>query len=691
MPEHPYMTLAITGHSEDLRVTSFRSDDGISRLFEITVEVVTDTAPDFGLLSSLVRKKAVLTNTSPVEAERYVARGIVARVEGGNTAATRCPCRVTLVPWAWLLTHRVDTRIFQAKTTPKIVEEVLTGAGFASGTDFKMSLQDDYPTREYCVQYRESDWDFVSRLLEEDGIHYRFDQTDDGHVLVLADKASAYAAIDGGPLVFRADTGALVPAADHVRTFQLAEEVHAGKVTLNDYAFEKPALALEATKSGKADTDLAVYDPPGRYELPADGDTRAEVRLGELRATAQSGAGTSNCPRIAAGKTFTLSEHPTDAFNAKYVVTRVIHTGRDAHDQADAEDNDLDDPRYANDFDVIPAEVLFRPPRVTRRPQIHGVQTAVVVGPQGEEIYVDQYGRVKVQFHWDRLGKKDDKSSCWIRVARPWASQAYGAMFIPRVEDEVVVAFLEGDPDRPLIVGSVYHGTNVVPYTLPDDKTRTTIKSHSSPAGRRVERAPVRGQEGERGDLPPRAEGLGDRRRARQEPEGRPRRDARGRQRPHRDGEAQPDRDGGERRRGHGEARSDAGGRQRPHRDGEERSHRDRPRQADALGDQGAVAHPERQAGDRGLEDAVAQGRRRRDGHLRREADGDRVGRRVRDVPEQAHALGQRRQRGDGRRQEDGVGDGRLDRDSERQEDVHRHGRRDDHVGREHCDDQAER
>jgi type VI secretion system secreted protein VgrG len=472
-------TLAVEGVTTDVRVMRFEGYEGISQLFEITVTIGVAATLVF---EDVVRKKATLTVVVG-EGEERTLSGIVSRIEQGNPAPAWSEYRLTIVPWAWMLQHRLNSRIFQEMSTPAIVKQVLDGAGAAEGKAYAFAMQGTYALRDYCVQYRESDWDFVCRLLEEEGIFYYFDQTGATDKLVLADAVSAYPAIEGdATLLFRPSVGALAaPDVDnHVLRFNLSEELRAGKTTLRDWNFLKPSLSLETTASWSNDTGVEAYDYPGDYVVKGDGDTFVKVRLDELTAARVVGNADSLCPRLAAGATFTLSDHPRESFNAKYLVTSVRHSGTVAHMQGPEEDHD---DRYRNAIELMPATVLFRPPRVTRRPQIHGMQTAIVVGPAGEEIYTDENGRVKVQFHWDRLGKSDEKSSCWIRVAQIWASGAFGAVFIPRIDDEVVVSFLEGNPDRPLIVGSVYHGTNVPPYALPGEKTKSTIKSRSTPKG----------------------------------------------------------------------------------------------------------------------------------------------------------------------------------------------------------------
>jgi type VI secretion system secreted protein VgrG len=479
----PLHSLSIDDLGHDVSVLHFEGSEGLSQLFEFEVTIASESPI---ASADVIRKKVKLTMGTFDHAQEHVVHGVVARFEQAETLARWTEYRVTIVPWAWLLQHRVDARIFQDQTAPEIVKAVLVGAGYASGDDFALKLKATYRKREYCVQYRESDWDFVCRLLEEEGITYFFDQSGSSEKLTIVDKNATLPPIEGDEtLRFKPASGALgADLGTHVVRLHVSEEVRAGKVTLRDWNFEKPALNLEETAGGAKDADLAVYDYPGGYAIPADGEALGAIRQKELEAWRVVGRGESTCTRLYPGHTFTLSEHPHDALNAKYALTRVEHWGTEPHDAVGAaRDEENAQPAYANRFEVVPATVEIRPPRITRRPQIHGVQTAIVVGPQGEEIYVDKHGRVKVQFHWDRLGKKDDKSSCWVRVAQMWASAAFGAMFIPRINDEVVVTFLEGDPDRPLIVGSVYHGTNVPPYTLPDDKTKSTIKSNTSPGG----------------------------------------------------------------------------------------------------------------------------------------------------------------------------------------------------------------
>ena len=276
---------------------------------------------------------------------------------------------------------------------------------------------------------------------------------------------------------------AMVPGAEQVTGFAMGDEVVSGKVALTDYNYLTPSTSMAAEKAGALDRDLELYDYPGMYDDSGAGKQVARLRLEEAGAARRQGSGQGTCPRFCAGHWFTLEGHGRDDFNGeKLMLTRVRHriekSGQDLEAGALAAACS-----YENSFDCMPRETPFRPPRIVPRPVVRGPQTAVVVGPSGEEIYTDKHGRVKVQFHWDRLGSGDDKSSCWVRVAQAWAGAGFGAQLIPRVGMEVVVEFLEGDPDRPLVTGCVHHAQNLPPLKLPDQKTRSTLRSRSSPGG----------------------------------------------------------------------------------------------------------------------------------------------------------------------------------------------------------------
>jgi type VI secretion system secreted protein VgrG len=464
--------LEIEGVGE-LRVLRYEGHESMSRSFEFDV-FVSSKDGDVAL-SDAVGKKAHLKFGADDERYRHV-HGIVRRFEHTSETLHGAAYRVSLVPEAWRLTLRRDSRIFQEMTVIDIVKKVFSTAGFSA---YQVATSGSYAKREYCVQYRETDWDFVNRLLEHEGIYYFFEHTEDACKLVIGDVPSVHDSISGDATVrFRSGTGALDAQTEHVRSLHFGEEVRPGKVTMRDYNFKTPSLTLESSTSADVETELEIYDFPGSYADGGTGGQLAGHHLDALQARRRTGMGKGNCARMTPGYKFTLEDNPRSDFNIEYLLTRVEHRGADpaADDVATVEP-------YANTFWVMPANAPFRPDRVTARPTINGIQTAVVTGPGGEEIHTDEHGRIKVQFHWDRLGKKDDKSSCWVRVKQPWAGAGWGSLWIPRIGQEVVIDFIEGDPDRPLCTGAVYHAQNVPPYSLPGEKTKSTIKSNSTVGG----------------------------------------------------------------------------------------------------------------------------------------------------------------------------------------------------------------
>jgi type VI secretion system secreted protein VgrG len=476
---------AVTGCPEELKVTRFSGQEGLSTQFEFHLELACKS-PMLGF-DTIIGKPGLLS----VAGERVprLVHGIVSRIELTQVMPRYTLYQATLVPQVWKLKHRHDCRIFQGLTTPDILKKVLASAGIA-GDQYRLSLSGGYEPRDYCVQYRESDWAFMSRLMEEDGIFYFFEHTEDGHVLVMGDEASAFKPIAGGPLgesvPFRHAAG-LVTDDEHVERFHFSEEVRSGRVSLRDFNFKRPNMPMEVKNEAEKDTDLEVYDYPGEYQLPgrgtpAKGATIAQVRLEERQARRLVGYGESDCERFIPGGLFTLREHQRGAFNQRYLLASVSHEGYQGQVKGE-EAATTDGFSYSNHFSCVPADVPYRPERQTPKPVVLGIQTAIVVGPEGEEIYTDEFGRVKVQFHWDREGKSNEKSSCWMRVSQAWAGEGWGGMFIPRIGQEVIVDFIEGDPDRPLVTGRVYNGLNPVPYVLPDEKTKSTVRSNSSPGG----------------------------------------------------------------------------------------------------------------------------------------------------------------------------------------------------------------
>ena len=469
----------IKGIDDELRVVRFHGTEGLSQLYRYEIDLAcTEASLDF---EEIIGAMAELTLRGEDDEHRVIG-GIISRFEQTGRGKALAYYHAQLVPKVWPLTLRRDSRIFQEKTSVEIMTAVLEGAGLANGEDFKMSLQGTYGSRSYCVQYRESDYDFIQRLMEEEGIFTYFENEDNKHVFVLCDHADSLTAMPGeATLPFRESGGGLT-GGEEVGRFTRGNEIRPGAVVLRDYNFKTPSLSLEVKAKGKLDTDLEQYDFPGEYPSPSIGKDLANVRLQEYEAERDYAEGESNCRRLASGYRFTLADHPRDAFNIEYLVVRVRQFGQ-SPGEGGADTGGTSGPAFRARFECVPAETPWRPARVTPAPRIDGVQTATVTGEKGEEIHTDEHGRVKVQFHWDRLGGRDDKSSCWIRVSQAWGGGGYGAMIIPRVGHEVIVEFLEGDPDRPIITGRVYNGVNPAPHGLPGAKNVTVLRTNTTPGG----------------------------------------------------------------------------------------------------------------------------------------------------------------------------------------------------------------
>jgi type VI secretion system secreted protein VgrG len=478
--------------NKDLLVEKFHGKESISELFKFTVYVATKKIQiDF---QKVIGKPAQLSILRTSGKDRFI-NGIVDEIEYISETKAHIHYRFEVVPSVWLLKYRQDNRIFQDKTVEDIIEKVLTKAGITS-ENYEFSLQGNYQPIDYCVQYRESDFNFISRLMEQDGIFYYFRHDDEKSAMVFADHSMIHKEIDSpssddspSKIVYKAKTGKL-PDKEHVFSYKYYEKIRPGLASLRDYNFVKPTLDLECSSKYEKDTKLEIHEYPGSYKWDDTGGDLATVRMEALQVDRQVSRGAGTCRSFNPGFKFTLAGHQNKKFNCENLLISVVHRGSQKQvlgEEAAAESKE--EIQYENEFQalLIPDKksdmTLFRPHRKTPKPRINGSQTAVVVGSAGEEIYTDEHGRIKVQFHWDRKGEKNEKSSCWIRVAQLWAGAGWGGLFIPRIGQEVVVSFLEGDPDQPLVVGCVYNGDNDPPYTLPDDMTKSTIKSNTSLGG----------------------------------------------------------------------------------------------------------------------------------------------------------------------------------------------------------------
>ncbi len=386
-------------------------------------------------------------------------------------------------PTLWLLKQSADCRIFQSQSVAEIIKAVLN----EMGVTVQDKLTETYPTVEYCVQYRESHFDFISRLMEQAGIYYYFVHSSSQHEMVLIDASSSHAPIEGASDITFQRAGAGSRGMEYLWDFQPAAAVTTGTVILTDYDFEKPRVSLEVRSQQQAGYELergVVFDYPGKHLVTEEGDPRARVRCESLQIEQRLCRGEGNVTTLATGGLFTLASFPRTTDEIEYLVlSHDLEVEAISLESESASTTDGSTKGFIVRFEAIPATTPYRKPRQTARPVVGGPHTAVVVGKQGEEIWTDQYGRIKVQFHWDRLGNKDEQTTCWLRVAQSVAGARWGSIHIPRIGQEVIVQFLEGDPDRPLVTGSLYNDDLMPPYELPANMTQSGIKTRSTKDG----------------------------------------------------------------------------------------------------------------------------------------------------------------------------------------------------------------
>jgi type VI secretion system secreted protein VgrG len=463
---------------DKLLLKGFKGSEGMSRLFKFELDLLSeDNDIDF---KKIIGQKVTISLRQANGKDRYF-NGIISRFGQSGSDSNFTSYSAEMVPWLWCLTRNADCRIFQNKTVPDIIKEVFQSLGF---TDFSEKLTGSYDSEEYCVQYRETSFNFVSRLMEDNGIFYFFEHELGKHTLVLGDSATASSDCPGqSTFRFYIDATSAMDE-DVVNGWEVEQELRTGKYSLKDYNFETPSTSLlvntPTADSVGGNSKYETYDYPGDYEEKGEGEKRSKIRMEEEESGHLVVNGTSDARSMVTGYKFNLTDHFRKDMNTSYLLTDIQHTAETTAYSTVKED--LVE-TYSNTFQCIPANVPFRPVRVTPGATVMGPQTAVVVGPSGEEIHTDKYGRVKVQFHWDRVGKNDDKSSCWIRVAQFWAGKNWGAIFTPRIGQEVIVDFLEGDPDHPLITGSVYNDALMPPYSLPANQTQSGILTRSSKGG----------------------------------------------------------------------------------------------------------------------------------------------------------------------------------------------------------------
>ena len=458
-----------------LLLRGFKGTESVSRLFRFELDLLSENSaisfPD------IIGKNVTISLKQPDESYRYI-NGVISRFAQHATEEQFTSYSAEMVPWLWLLTLNVDCRIFKNKTIPDIITEVFNDLGF---NDYTNSLQSSYDPREYCVQYRESSFNFVSRLMEEYGIFYFFKHQQGNHTLVLADSPTAHSSCPGQSSV-RYVTVSGGPQEDVITGWQIEQELRTGKYSHTDYNFQTPSTSLMASEPTVyevgGNSKFEIYHYSGEHLTKGAGQSLSKIRMQEEEAQHIVAHGTSHCRMFVSGCKFTLEEHPRKDMNTDYVLTEIQHT---AVTDAFPSSGNPEGESYSNAFTCIPLSVPFRPLRVTGRPKINSLQPAIVIGPSGEEISTDQFGRVQVMFPWDADTR--GTGTAWCRVSQVWAGNNWGAMFLPRIGQEVLVDFMEGKPDLPVVVGRVYNAEQMPPWPLPDRQNLSGFRSHSTKGG----------------------------------------------------------------------------------------------------------------------------------------------------------------------------------------------------------------
>jgi type VI secretion system secreted protein VgrG len=446
----------------------------LSRLFEYQLDLLSPKK-DVNI-DDILGKNVTVKLALPDDNTRYF-NGYVTRFAQSGVYGRYHRYSAVVRPWLWFLTRTADCRIFQEMTVPDIVKKVFSDHGTA---DFTFELTGTYRKWTYCVQYRETDFNFISRLLEQEGIYYYVRHTDGHNTVVFTDSTSKHVATPGyEQLPFVSPEQVVRPELEHVSRWEFGREIQPGVYVHDDYDLERPSVELKTRKvltRSYAPSDYEVYDYPGLYVQKPDGEQYAGVRIDELGTQFEIAHASSNAKGIHVGALLTLENCRREDQNCEHVIIAASHDLEFSEYEAMPEGAGT---RYHCNFSAMISKQQFRPRRATPKPFVQGPQTAVVVGPAGDEIYTDKFGRVKVQFHWDRLGKKDENSSCWIRVSHPWAGKGWGSVATPRIGQEVIVDFLEGDPDQPIITGRVYNGENQPPFGFPAGAVLSGIKSNT--------------------------------------------------------------------------------------------------------------------------------------------------------------------------------------------------------------------
>jgi len=460
-----------------LILNGFSGHEAISQLSKFDLDLLREgeAIPFQDIIGQQVTIKLVMTG----DETRYF-NGFISRFVQTGSETGIIHYRAEMVPWLWFLTRTADCRIFQNISVPDILEQIFSDLGF---TDYDLQLKGTYDPRDYCVQYRETDYNFVARLMEQYGMFYFFKHEEEKHTLILGDSPETHPD-HLGPETVSWEPTAHALEEDVITSLACEKDLRPGNFAHTDYNFTTPRNNLMAEEPSVVDiggnSQYEIYDYPGEYKDRSEGVALARIRMQEIETQHFLVSGRSTCRGFSAGAKFTLSDYFPSEMNQVYLLTSVHHVGSMGTTYSAGSGGEE---AYSNSFAGIPHSVPFRPPQKTPKPIVQGPQTAKVVGPSGEEIWCDEYGRIKVQFHWDREGQNDEESSCWVRVSQAWAGKQWGAQFIPRIGHEVIIEFLEGDPDRPIATGCVYNDENMPPYDVPANQTQSGFKTRSSKGG----------------------------------------------------------------------------------------------------------------------------------------------------------------------------------------------------------------
>jgi len=476
--------VSIAADNAEFLFDAMQGTDGMSTLSDYTVRLLHRSMQvDVRALLGKSLTLTINTAAAPRHINGVIASFALVGQEGDVDRYFVYEARV--VPWFWLATHKKEFRIYQNQSVPETIKQVLAPYGYA----FEFDLVESYTPRVYCVQYDETDFQFVSRLLEAEGIHYYFRHEQEKHTLVMSDEIQSHKPVDGYEHVpYFTEDKLTLPQQDYMTHVAVFQDLRPGQYTTNDYNFTTPRADLAARQQIKLDhahNEAEVYEWPGNYGDDPLGERYARQRMQEQHHVRDTRTLRSTARGVATGSLFNLIRCPRTEENREYVVLGTSYNLKENnyHSVGSPEEAAQNGRRCVFDLTVQCATLPFRPPRITRKPRTQGPQTAVVVGPQGKEIWTNEYGQVKVHFHWDRYDKKDENSSCWIRVSSSWASSNFGAIQVPRIGDEVIVDFLNGDPDAPIITGRVYNAAMMPPWKLPENETQMGIYSRSSPGG----------------------------------------------------------------------------------------------------------------------------------------------------------------------------------------------------------------